>query len=59
MIGDAVSLMKGKKKPLLICGGGVKYSGAGETLKNFAEKFQYSDCRNTSRGKALYCRNIL
>lgn len=33
----AVSLIKSKKKPLLICGGGVLYSEAGETLRKFAE----------------------
>lgn len=39
-IADAVSLIRRKKKPLLICGGGVRYSEAGDTLKNFAQKFQ-------------------
>ncbi|WMJ79404.1 3D-(3,5/4)-trihydroxycyclohexane-1,2-dione acylhydrolase (decyclizing) [Clostridium sp. MB40-C1] len=38
-INDAVELMKNKKKPILICGGGVRYSEAAEALKNFAEKF--------------------
>jgi 3D-(3,5/4)-trihydroxycyclohexane-1,2-dione acylhydrolase (decyclizing) len=37
---DAVSLLMRKKKPLIVCGGGVRYSEAGETLKNFAEKYQ-------------------
>lgn len=27
------------KKPVIICGGGVRYSGAGEELKSFASKF--------------------
>ncbi|BAP41135.1 myo-inositol catabolism protein IolD [Pseudomonas sp. StFLB209] len=36
---EAVALLKGKRKPLLICGGGVKYSGAGQALQRFAEKF--------------------
>lgn len=36
---DAVDLMKQKKKPLLICGGGVRYSEAGEQLRAFAEAF--------------------
>ena len=39
MIRDAVSAIKAKKKPLIICGGGVRYSEAAETLKIFAEKY--------------------
>ncbi|GAX89656.1 3D-(3,5/4)-trihydroxycyclohexane-1,2-dione acylhydrolase (decyclizing) [Effusibacillus lacus] len=36
---DAVELIKGKKKPVIICGGGVRYSEAADSLKRFAEKF--------------------
>src|SRR5690625_154117 len=36
----AVDLIKEKKKPLIICGGGVSYSEAAETLRAFAETFQ-------------------
>lgn len=39
MINDAVALLKGKRKPLLICGGGVRYSGAAAELQAFAERF--------------------
>ncbi|RBW46925.1 3D-(3,5/4)-trihydroxycyclohexane-1,2-dione acylhydrolase (decyclizing) [Psychromonas sp. B3M02] len=39
MIADAVTAIKGKKKPLLICGGGVRYSEAHDAFKAFAEKF--------------------
>lgn len=39
MIQDAVALIVRKKKPLLICGGGVRYSEAAEAFKKFAEKF--------------------
>ncbi|MGX9418708.1 3D-(3,5/4)-trihydroxycyclohexane-1,2-dione acylhydrolase (decyclizing) [Vibrio sp. WJH972] len=39
MIADAVAAIKDKKKPLLICGGGVRYSEAHDTFKAFAEKF--------------------
>ncbi|MDT3719308.1 3D-(3,5/4)-trihydroxycyclohexane-1,2-dione acylhydrolase (decyclizing) [Pseudomonas oryzihabitans] len=39
-IEDAVRLLSGKRKPLLICGGGVKYSGAAEALQRFAERFE-------------------
>ncbi|WP_323154733.1 3D-(3,5/4)-trihydroxycyclohexane-1,2-dione acylhydrolase (decyclizing) [Pseudomonas alvandae] len=39
MLGDALDLFKGKRKPLIICGGGVKYSGANAALQAFAERF--------------------
>ena len=39
MINDAVELIKGKKKPIMVCGGGVKYSEAAEAFTAFAEKF--------------------
>lgn len=39
MLKQAVELIKSKKKPLLICGGGVRYSEAAEQLKAFAEAF--------------------
>ncbi|CAO98335.1 3D-(3,5/4)-trihydroxycyclohexane-1,2-dione acylhydrolase (decyclizing) [Erwinia tasmaniensis] len=37
---DALALITAKKKPLIICGGGVKYSGAGDALRAFAERYQ-------------------
>ena len=39
MINDAVKLIKVKKNPILICGGGVKYSEAAAIFTAFAEKF--------------------
>jgi 3D-(3,5/4)-trihydroxycyclohexane-1,2-dione acylhydrolase (decyclizing) len=39
MIKDAIELIVKKKKPIIICGGGVRYSEAAEALKSFAEKF--------------------
>ncbi len=39
MIKEAVKLVKAKKKPLLICGGGVRYSEAADAFRAFAEKF--------------------
>src|SRR5471030_1145252 len=39
MLGDALALLKSKRKPLLICGGGVRYSGAAAALQAFAERF--------------------
>ena len=37
-IAEAAALIKSAKKPLLICGGGVRYSEAHEEFKAFAEK---------------------
>ncbi len=36
----ALKLIAGKRKPLIVCGGGVKYSEAGEALRKFAEHHQ-------------------
>lgn len=36
---DGLELIKRKKKPIIICGGGVRYSEAGEALKQFAQTF--------------------
>lgn len=38
-IAEAVQLLKKKKRPLMIFGGGVKYSEAAETFRSFAEKY--------------------
>ena len=35
----AIAAIKGSKYPMIIVGGGVRYSEAGETLKKFAEKY--------------------
>ena len=37
-IADIAEILKSAKKPLVIAGGGVRYSEAGETLQNFCEK---------------------
>lgn len=37
---EAVHLFQKKKKPLIICGGGVRYSEAASALKQFTEKFR-------------------
>lgn len=39
MVEDAVNLIKNSKKPILICGGGVKYSECWNTFKEFANKY--------------------
>ncbi|WP_318581638.1 3D-(3,5/4)-trihydroxycyclohexane-1,2-dione acylhydrolase (decyclizing) [Bacillus paranthracis] len=38
-LADAVEMIKKKKKPVMICGGGVRYAEAAEELKQFAETF--------------------
>lgn len=38
-LGDALQAFAGKRKPLIICGGGVKYSGAAAELQALAERF--------------------
>lgn len=38
-LADVVTAILGSKKPIVICGGGVKYSEAGETLRQFCEEF--------------------
>lgn len=48
----AAEVIRNKKKPLLICGGGVTYSEAGETLLNFAEKFNIP-IGETQAGKGI------
>ncbi|AKJ40859.1 3D-(3,5/4)-trihydroxycyclohexane-1,2-dione acylhydrolase (decyclizing) [Pragia fontium] len=39
MLDDAINLISRKKRPLLICGGGVRYSEAHEAFRQFAEQF--------------------
>lgn len=39
MIDDAVKAIKASKKPMLICGGGVKYSEAWNEFNTFAHKY--------------------
>lgn len=36
---DAIELIKTKKKPIIVCGGGVRYSEAAGALKEFCESF--------------------
>lgn len=39
MLAEAVELIRRKQKPLIICGGGVRYSQAGRLLQKFAQQF--------------------
>ncbi|AXF77344.1 3D-(3,5/4)-trihydroxycyclohexane-1,2-dione acylhydrolase (decyclizing) [Erwinia tracheiphila] len=36
---DALAAIKASQKPLIVCGGGVKYSGAGQALAQFASRY--------------------
>ncbi|NFG26011.1 UNVERIFIED_ORG: 3D-(3,5/4)-trihydroxycyclohexane-1,2-dione acylhydrolase (decyclizing) [Clostridium botulinum] len=36
---ECLNIIKNKKKPIIICGGGVRYSEAGDALSKFANKF--------------------
>ena len=38
-LNEATELIKNAKKPLIICGGGVRYSEAGKELEEFAAKY--------------------
>lgn len=38
-VADAVKLIAASSRPMMICGGGVRYSEAAEALKLFAERF--------------------
>lgn len=53
MLADAMKLMLGKRKPLIICGGGVKYSEAVGGLLSFAERFQLP-IAETQAGKGAF-----
>ena len=50
-INAAIDAIKASKYPLLIVGGGVRYSEAGQTLKKFAEKYNIPFCE-TQAGKS-------
>ena len=48
---EALDIIMNKKKPIIICGGGVRYSEAGEVLVDFAEEFNIPICE-TQAGKS-------
>ncbi|MCI8838281.1 MAG: 3D-(3,5/4)-trihydroxycyclohexane-1,2-dione acylhydrolase (decyclizing) [Hungatella sp.] len=52
---DAAAVIAGAKKPVLIVGGGVKYSEAGETVERFCEEF-HIPFGETQAGKSA-CRS--
>jgi 3D-(3,5/4)-trihydroxycyclohexane-1,2-dione acylhydrolase (decyclizing) len=52
---EAVKAVRESKKPVIICGGGVRYSEAGETLEKFCEEF-HIPFAETQAGKSA-CRS--
>ena len=52
---ELVSLIRASKKPMVICGGGVRYSEAGATLERFCETFRIPFAE-TQAGKSA-CRS--
>lgn len=56
MLADALALLVSKRKPLLICGGGVKYSQAAQALRQFAEQF-HIPFAETQAGKGAVSSN--
>ncbi len=52
---DLVELICGSRKPLVICGGGVRYSEAGKVLERFCETFRIPFAE-TQAGKSA-CRS--
>ncbi|OOF69445.1 3D-(3,5/4)-trihydroxycyclohexane-1,2-dione acylhydrolase (decyclizing) [Rodentibacter caecimuris] len=59
MLQSALKLIKSKKKPLIICGGGVRYSEAAEQLKIFAEAFNIPFAETQAGKSAVISEHIL
>lgn len=55
----AVQLIKAAKKPLIVAGGGVLYSGAMDALRDFAEKHQIAVCETQAGKSALDWKHVL
>jgi 3D-(3,5/4)-trihydroxycyclohexane-1,2-dione acylhydrolase (decyclizing) len=58
-IEQAVALIRGKRRPLLICGGGVRYSGAAAALQAFAERFDIPFVETQAGKSALVSAHAL
>ena len=54
-----VKLLKGSKKPLVICGGGVRYSEAGKALEAFCKAFRIPFAETQSGKSACKSSNPL
>ena len=59
MLKLAVDLIMSAKKPLMICGGGVRYSEAAEQLKQFAETFQIPFAETQAGKSAVVSEHVL
>ncbi|MCF5165922.1 3D-(3,5/4)-trihydroxycyclohexane-1,2-dione acylhydrolase (decyclizing) [Pseudomonas congelans] len=59
MLDDALQLIVGKRKPLLICGGGVRYSGAADALQAFAERFDIPFAETQAGKSAIVSAHLL
>lgn len=56
-LADAVAVVKESKKPLVICGGGVRYSEAGEALESFCREFNIPFAETQSGKSACLSSN--
>ncbi|RDE88810.1 3D-(3,5/4)-trihydroxycyclohexane-1,2-dione acylhydrolase (decyclizing) [Aggregatibacter aphrophilus] len=59
MLKSAVDLILKAKKPLIVCGGGVRYSEAAEQLKQFAETFQIPFAETQAGKSAVVSVHVL
>ncbi len=53
MVATALAAIRAAKKPLIVAGGGVHYSGATEALREFAEQVQIAVCETQAGKSAL------
>ncbi|MDE9539578.1 3D-(3,5/4)-trihydroxycyclohexane-1,2-dione acylhydrolase (decyclizing) [Xenorhabdus bovienii] len=58
-IQDALELIQRKKKPLLICGGGVRYSEAHDVFRQFAEIFNIPFAETQAGKSAIVAAHLL
>jgi 3D-(3,5/4)-trihydroxycyclohexane-1,2-dione acylhydrolase (decyclizing) len=56
---DAVNVLKEKKKPIIVCGGGVRYAEAGEALKTFTEAFNIPLAETQAGKSAIESAHLL
>lgn len=59
MLQQALQLIQTKKKPLIVCGGGVRYSEAAEALKAFAEQYQIPFAETQAGKSAVVSAHVL
>ncbi|AYE35025.1 3D-(3,5/4)-trihydroxycyclohexane-1,2-dione acylhydrolase (decyclizing) [Clostridium septicum] len=56
---EVIEVIRNKKKPLIICGGGVRYSEAGKALLDFAEEFNIPICETQAGKSSIESSHIL